>query len=299
MGRILRPQGVVSGFHAAAPDAAVPELIHAGEKWVTPEFMVPWRKHKKWEFYYQVDGSTQWHSSKEKYQVEAGHLIVAPPEVSHAQVNSSGCRHHYFYAQIDLEKVWERIPQLESIFESGRLAHCSHAEALVPPFRQLIREVAFGLPFRDNALRLAVDCLVIEVARVLTHAPNNSALSGHPAVMRAKDLMDQKPRENWPVPTLARMVGLSASRLNESFRNELGLSPHQYLLRLRVDQAAQALTQTDRAITDIALDFGFASSQHFAQVFRKYFGVSARDYRKQEANVKPVNRLKKKSRSRV
>jgi AraC-like DNA-binding protein len=279
MRRFFKPPGVLSGFHATDLDESVPELIHAGEKWVSPEFRVSWRQHQKWEFYYQVDGVTRWQSRTGHYDVGPGDLLITPPRIIHAQLDPPDARHHYFYAQIDLEKVFPRFPELRKVFDPRGLIYKRDAESMAVPFRQLIREIALDLPFRAHGLRLAVDGIVIEAARILAEAPGHSLILGHPAVQRAKGLMDRRPRENWSVPGLARLAGLSTSRLNESFRTELGLSPHQYLLRLRAELGAQALNQTDRAITDIALDLGFSSSQHFAQVFRKYFGVSARDYR--------------------
>jgi AraC-like DNA-binding protein len=286
MRRFVKPACLLSGFHAPEPDKSVPELIHAGEKWVSTDTLVPWRRHKKWEFYYQVDGTSFWRSCEHRYQVEAGDLLVTPPGITHARIDPSPSRHHFFYAQIDLDKVLKRIPQIGKIFDARAMIHQGNAEALLIPFRQLVREVAFNQPHRTQGLRLAVDCLVVEIARVLANIPGNTFLSGHPSVHRARELMDHKPREHWSVPEIARLVGLSTSRLNELFREEFGMSPHQYLLRLRVDLAAQALGQTHQPITDIALDLGFSSSQHFAQAFRKHFGVNARNYRSQKLNAR-------------
>jgi AraC-like DNA-binding protein len=295
MRSFAKPPGVLSGFHATDIDEAVPELIHAGEKWVSPEFRVSWREHRKWEFYFQVDGVTRWQSRKSQHDVGPGDLLITPPRLAHAQLNPPDARHHYFYAQIDLEKVCRRCPELRKAFDPRDFIYKGNAGSIAVPFRQLIREVALDLPLRAHGLRLAVDTLVVEAARILAEAPGHSLILGHPAVQRARELMDRRPRENWPVPALARLAGLSASRLNESFRAELGLSPHQYLLRLRAELGAQALGQTDRAITDIALDLGFSSSQHFAQVFRKYFGLSARDYR--HRNTEPHAHLTSSARS--
>lgn len=52
------------------------------------------------------------------------------------------------------------------------------------------------------------------------------------------------------------------------------MTPNDYLQRLRVHQARQLLADPARTITDVAFATGFASSQYFSKVFRKYVGVT-------------------------
>lgn len=55
-----------------------------------------------------------------------------------------------------------------------------------------------------------------------------------------------------------------------------------YLNRLRIDRARVGLRNTAASITDIALDCGFCSSQHFARVFRQFTGMTALEYRQKK-----------------
>jgi AraC family transcriptional regulator len=61
----------------------------------------------------------------------------------------------------------------------------------------------------------------------------------------------------------------------------LGVTPHQYLVRCRLRQAAQLLAEAeDRAITEIALDVGFADLSNFVRSFHRAAGVSPRAFRR-------------------
>jgi AraC-like DNA-binding protein len=60
----------------------------------------------------------------------------------------------------------------------------------------------------------------------------------------------------------------------------LGVTPHQYLVRARLKHAARLLADEERAITDIALDVGFADLSNFVRSFRRAAGVSPREFRK-------------------
>lgn len=80
--------------------------------------------------------------------------------------------------------------------------------------------------------------------------------------------------------TLARHIGMSDDYLTYCFRQELGVTPIAYLNRYRVIQAKQLLRNTDKSITDIALEVGFSSSSYFSRVFRREVGVSPQEYRR-------------------
>jgi AraC-like DNA-binding protein len=79
---------------------------------------------------------------------------------------------------------------------------------------------------------------------------------------------------------VAKQAGLSAFHFLRTFANVLGVTPHQYLVRARLKHAARLLADEERAITDIALDVGFADLSNFVRSFRRAAGVSPREFRK-------------------
>jgi AraC-like DNA-binding protein len=78
---------------------------------------------------------------------------------------------------------------------------------------------------------------------------------------------------------LTGISGMSESHVLRSFKQYLGCSPFQYINRLRLSAATDALIQTDKSITEIALDLGFNDSNYFTRSFRKHSGLSPREYR--------------------
>jgi len=58
-----------------------------------------------------------------------------------------------------------------------------------------------------------------------------------------------------------------------------GITPHQWLIRARLCEAARRLAQGDEAVTNIAFDVGFEDLSNFIRSFRSEFGVSPRRYR--------------------
>jgi len=85
--------------------------------------------------------------------------------------------------------------------------------------------------------------------------------------------------EPWDLAEMAGVCGLGRTRFAERLHALTGLSPRRWLLRTRLEAAAAALRQGRRQVTTIALDLGFASSQHLATAFRREFGTTPRQWR--------------------
>ena len=98
-------------------------------------------------------------------------------------------------------------------------------------------------------------------------------------MLRARDEMDRRYAEPLDVPTLAAIAHLSASRFGRVFKEVYGETPHRYLQRRRVERAMTLLRQTDRPVTDIAWDVGFASLGTFSRTFTTIVGCSPSEFR--------------------
>jgi len=98
-------------------------------------------------------------------------------------------------------------------------------------------------------------------------------------LLRAKDVMDARPHEDWPVQRLAGVSRVSAAHFARSFKEAFGVPPHRYLLTRRIQQATALLRDTDLAITDIAFQTGWRSLGTFGRVFRDVTGESPSAYR--------------------
>jgi AraC-like DNA-binding protein len=79
---------------------------------------------------------------------------------------------------------------------------------------------------------------------------------------------------------IADHVGVSERHLQRLFHRSVGMSIQQFVIHSRVHAAAHELTHSDRAISAIALMFGFTDQSAFANTFRKMTGSTPREYRK-------------------
>jgi len=81
------------------------------------------------------------------------------------------------------------------------------------------------------------------------------------------------------VDALADRVHLSPSRFHALFRSTVGAAPLAYLQQLRLDKAKRLLLEGDLGIAEIAEKVGYPDPFHFSRLFRRYAGLSPRNYR--------------------
>ena len=101
-------------------------------------------------------------------------------------------------------------------------------------------------------------------------------------LLRAKDRMDAASNEQWPVPRLAKVSGVSEAHFARSFKDAFGVPPHRYLLTRRIERAKALLRDTDLAITEIAFQTGWDSLGSFGRTFRDITGESPSALRARE-----------------
>lgn len=95
------------------------------------------------------------------------------------------------------------------------------------------------------------------------------------AVQHARKNCDK----NVTAAELARAAGVSERHLHRKLRQAMGLSPHELMLRIRIQAAAEALAKTSVPIIEVALNHGFCDQSAFTQQFRKRTGMTPKQFR--------------------
>lgn len=98
--------------------------------------------------------------------------------------------------------------------------------------------------------------------------------SRDPRLTDAVNIMEQNLAQPLTVEDVAARVGLSRRQLERIFRDEFGVSPWKYALGRRLRHAHLLLTSTERSVTDIAHECGFADASHFSRHIRAAFGAT-------------------------
>jgi AraC-like DNA-binding protein len=83
---------------------------------------------------------------------------------------------------------------------------------------------------------------------------------------------------------LAAIARLSVFHFAFAFRNSVGESPHEHIMRRRVERAQGMMLTTDKALSEIAAECGLADQAHLTRLFRRLVGESPAAWRRARAN---------------
>jgi AraC-like DNA-binding protein/PAS domain-containing protein len=105
-------------------------------------------------------------------------------------------------------------------------------------------------------------------------APNLSRGGLSPALKnRICDFIEEHIAEKISLGALSSMAGLSPNHFARAFQQSVGMAPHRYLLRRRLEHVEQMLRETQLPLSQIALAVGFSDQSHLARHFRRLTGM--------------------------
>lgn len=107
---------------------------------------------------------------------------------------------------------------------------------------------------------------------------------------RARDRLCDPGEDTPDLHALAQLAALSPYHFLRVFRRTFGETPHEYLTRVRIDRAKDALRR-GRSVTDACFDLGFSSLGSFSTLFRREVGVAPSEYRRRVRTLAPVPEL--------
>ena len=141
----------------------------------------------------------------------------------------------------------------------------------------------------ESKLKLYINGLLLAVLEMFAgeHIPLDAYLSSSQrAVQLFLQALPDYAGHDWDLAAMAAQSGLSRTQFSEYCKELTGLTPLQYLMRCRIEQATRLLAERPgMSITDIAFACGFNSSQYFATVFRSATGCAPSAYGRRRSGV--------------
>lgn len=158
--------------------------------------------------------------------------------------------------------------------------HDSHIASLMLALSSDLEDGSPAGPLYGESLGAALAHYLIR--RYSVRAPRKPEYKGGMPTARLNRVLDFM-RQNFAKETrlweLAELAGMSPHYFCDLFKKSTGVSPHQYLLRYRIERAKIFLRSSQFGISQVAKATGFVDQSHFAKVFRRILGVSPTQFR--------------------
>lgn len=217
-------------------------------------------------------GTIAFELPKQTIEAGAGGCIVLPSDLENTPCSRSVCVHQLILPDPMVDagpSTWAAAKQL-------RRPHSLAADHAVTALMRLVAaDLRDGASSDDPALLALIEALICR----LSDAPSPRAPRGDVRVRRALALIEDAFAEPLTVERLAEAAGMSPFAFSRAFRAQVGQSPYQYLLEIRLVRAAEQLRSGDDTVLAVALACGFGDPSRFARAFRLRFGVTPRSYR--------------------
>lgn len=152
------------------------------------------------------------------------------------------------------------------------------ATALVALYRALQEPQPLNGLFVDSAVQFITAAILRDYSEVVAR---RFAFSGSSKRMdRVKELIHQSFAKDIQLSDLADEAGLSPFHFSRVFKETVGVSPRQYIIRQRMDEACRLLKESSHDIASISAMVGYESVSHFSSLFKRHIGMSPAGFRR-------------------
>ena len=190
-------------------------------------------------------------------------------------------RPHTYFSEVEAKTVWIHFDGNESRRWFEEITAAQGQKIHLPPTAVECLQKAVD-SVRKNKNEYAVSkniyALLCEMMRPDRTVPTNTET--REAIRIAEKYIREHFAEPLTVAEIAEQTHFSESYFNKIFRKVTGVSPYEYLLKVRLEQAKALLIQTELSVSDVAFQTGFNSASNFLYFFKKQTGLSALQFRK-------------------
>ena len=201
-------------------------------------------------------------SNNASYGIIRGEIFAVMPGEVHSYCDS---KNFEIYNIAFLEKVianeqseLAELPGIAALFDRTR--HTRHRHLYLDITR---RELAERLQMKTAFLNFL---FIIGDAEVQEREPVKSTVHSH--FLDSLDYLEKNIKNKLTLEKLARIAGMSISNYTAQFRKTVGLSPMEYLINQRLNQARQLLIHSDLELSEIAAACGFCDTNYMIKLFR-------------------------------
>jgi len=227
-----------------------------------------------------MGGTFQYRSSIGRAVLTPGAIMLGAPgvcfECGHEHGVGDRCLSFHYRADI-----WDDI-----VAAIPGVARADFARPLLPPLEALTPLFAEAEGARDEDDQSALEELAWRVAGTiagtLADAPRRARTPSSRDIKRVTAIVrriEVEPEEEHPLTRLAGDAAMSPYHFLRTFRQVVGMAPHQYVLRTRLHRAALQLARSQDEISAIAFGAGFNDLSTFNRRFKRVMGVSPSVYR--------------------
>jgi AraC family transcriptional regulator of arabinose operon len=231
---------------------------------------------------YTLAGRGQLRAGLRDYNLTPGNAVLIEPDTLTDFSGSDKFSWHFYWIVFQCADNWRSYLRWPEAGPGVRRLEIASSAATV-------LEVSLGQLY-DNfidsgPLKLELDHNLLEqlLLRFATAVPGENSRALDSRIQRARNFIEKHFAADIVLADVAAASNISSSRLSALFKRETGSSVMAYRNELRLVKAAQLLLHTNLRIAEVGASVGYPDQAFFARIFRRYLGMSPRQYRANRA----------------
>lgn len=219
-------------------------------------------------------GTLSYQTRQSRGVARAGNVLLLDCNAPHAYSALGKCAFSFVhFAGAQSRELYEEI-----VSQGGNLLQIPHSDALHGSITGMLASLRDAQRLQEAPTSAKLYSMFMTL---LEHSGASIAgRGGNPTVDQAIAYIQSHLTDKLNVDEIAASAGYSASYFSHMFTEETGMSPYQFVVRSRIEQAQQLLKTTRLSIQEIAFQCGFNSAANFCYTFRRMTGLPPHDYRK-------------------
>jgi AraC family transcriptional regulator len=248
-------------------------LVMGGREHCNPDYAISRRDFPFYVLEYVVSGQGTVRLDRRRHRLRPGVVFAyAPTTDCNIQTDPEDPMVKYFLTFAGAG-VTQRLKRCGvALGDARQLA--AHAE-ITSVLEDLVREGQRSGALARQICAVLFELLLLKIEDTSTLAPHASE-PAREAFLRCKALIDAEAERLGTLEEIATATGVEASSVCRWFRRYQGTSPYQYLLRRKMNIAAEHLVENGGLVKEAAQRVGFADPYHFSRAFKAVHGVAPR-----------------------
>lgn len=245
--------------------------------------------HHFTELFYIVSGKGAFVLPDQEIPVKENDLVIINPHVEHTE--KSNKQDSLEYIALGLEGISFSLPDEESPI--GLFTYQGDREDILFFLKKLLHEVKNNENNFEIVCQNIIEILIIKLRRKknIKVTKETSQRRINQSVALVKHYINHNYSDPITLDTLAKIGNINKYYLSHTFKEDIGISPIEYLNQVRIKEAKTLLETTDFTIAEIARFNGFSSQSFFTQVFKREVDQTPTEYRKMayQENKEAIN----------
>lgn len=251
--------------------------------------------HGYYEFYFFLEGDVSMEIGGAKYPLKYGDIVLIPPGIPHrAVIQSRETPYRRFVFWISQEYCGQLLQisqaygyllqhvkiRREYVFHTDRITFNTIQSRVL----RLIEELHGSRFGREAQISLCASDLVLHVNRIVYEQKHQRTRREEQSLYEELiAYIDMHLDEELSLDRVASEFYVSKYHIAHVFKENMGISIHQYIMKKRVDACREAILAGEK-ISEAYQTFGFTDYSSFFRAFRKEYGMSPKEYRELKEN---------------